>query len=64
MIGIVKRYVCDSCKKVVCVDPEAEAEGWTRTEVGDLCPSCVTAWENYKESFVVQMRKENKQSVM
>ena len=64
MIGLCKRYICDSCKKQECVDPEGVAEGWVTTEVGDLCPSCARAWDNFKESFIERMRKDNGESLL
>lgn len=63
MIDTVKRYICDSCMKQECVEPDAEAEGWIHTEVGDLCPSCARAWDNFKTSFVDRMRKDNGQDL-
>lgn len=60
MVAMVKRYVCDACKKVDCVGENAEAEGWVLgTEVGDLCPSCSRAWGNFKQSFLEKMRIDN-----
>ena len=61
MISVVKRYICDACGKEFCIDPEHDIEGWTSSEVGDLCPSCSRAWDNYKESFIERMRKDNGQ---
>lgn len=65
MVDIVKRYVCDACKKSICVDESSNCPSWTiKTEIGDLCPSCSNAWENYKASFVEKMRKENGESLL
>ena len=62
MVDIVKRYVCDACRKEVCVKDSDNVPSWTTsTEIGDLCPSCSNAWENYKKSFVERMRLENKE---
>ena len=65
MIDIVTRYTCDACHKTFCAHNEMdEAIGWAeKTEVGDLCPSCSNAWENYKQSFIEKMRIENKESL-
>ena len=60
MIDEVKRYICDACGKQVCVKNSENIPTWTvESEIGDLCPSCSTAWENYKSSFIEKMRKEN-----
>ena len=62
MIDIVKRYTCDACNKSVCVDDDENENipAWTvNTEVGDLCPTCYSAWESWKSSFIERMRKEN-----
>ena len=64
MVTIVKRYVCDSCNKEECVDPESTAKDWVKVEVGDLCPSCARAWDNYKESFIERMRKDSKKRLV
>ena len=38
---------------------------WTvGTEIGDLCPTCSYAWENYKKSFVEKMRLDNKEALV
>lgn len=65
MVDIVKRFVCDACRRQVCVTESENVPSWTTsTEIGDLCPSCTNAWENYKRSFVEKMRKENKESLI
>jgi hypothetical protein len=64
MVGIVKRYVCDACKREECVGETEENTEWVRTEVGDLCPACSRAWDNFKASFVEQMRKVNKENLV
>jgi len=65
MVDIVKRYTCDACKKTVCCADGNNIPKWTvETEVGDLCPSCSNAWENYKKSFIERMRKENGESLL
>ena len=64
MIDIVKRYICDSCKKQVCVGTEEEVLGWEQTEVGDLCPVCARSWAELKSSFIVRMRKENGEALV
>lgn len=64
MIGIVKRYICDACNHQVCVGEAEDISDWVTTEVGDLCPSCARSWENYKKSFVEQMRKVNKENLV
>lgn len=60
----VKRYICDACKKTVCVGEDEILPDWEKTEMGDLCPSCKRAWDNYKQSFVEKMRIDNKESVI
>lgn len=64
MVGVVKRYICDACKKEVCVEEGTDLPEWSRTEIGDLCPSCFRAWENYKQTFVDQMRKVNNEKLI
>ncbi len=64
MIGIVKRYVCDACLREVCVGEKEEQSDWVKTEGWDLCPSCARAWDNYKATFIEQMRKVNKENVI
>ena len=65
MVDVVKRFVCDACKKSVCVQESENVPSWTiSTEIGDLCPSCSNAWENYKKSFIEKMRKENGESII
>ena len=64
MQDIVKRYICDACRREECVSKDSEKEDWIKTEIGDLCPSCARAWENYKSSFVEQMRKEHGEDVV
>ena len=67
MIQIVTQYQCDACKKSVCMtDTEnGNIPSWTvKTEIGDLCPSCSKAWENYKQSFIEKMRIENKEALI
>ncbi len=60
MTDIVKRYTCDACGESVCVADDKNVPSWTvNTEIGDLCPSCASAWESWKSSFVERMRKEN-----
>lgn len=59
MVEVVKRYVCDSCNKQICVSPDETAKEWVSSEVGDLCPSCARAWVNYKESFKERMCKDS-----
>ena len=60
MVGVVKRYICTSCGKELCVDVDAEAQDWTKADDWDLCPSCSRAWDNYKQSFLERMRKDNR----
>ena len=64
MIGIVKRYVCDACRCEECVGEDEVKEGWTKTEEWDLCPSCTRAWQNFKSSFIEQMRKEHREDII
>ena len=64
MVGIVKRYICDACHRESCVGQNEENKEWVKTPDWDLCPSCARAWENYKQSFVDQMRKVNKENVV
>ena len=65
MVDIVKRYICDACKRTVCVTESENVPSWTvKSEIGDLCPSCSNAWENYKKSFIERMRLENKENVI
>lgn len=65
MIDIVTRYTCDACKKQACVTDSKQCPSWTvSTEVGDLCPTCLSAWESWKSSFIERMRKENKENVI
>ena len=60
MVQKVKRYSCDACRKVDCVSEEQILHEWKiGTEIGDLCPSCSRAWENYKSSFLEKMRMDN-----
>lgn len=60
MIDVVKRYTCDACGKSTCAADNENVPSWTvNTEVGDLCPTCYSAWESWKSSFVERMRKEN-----
>lgn len=61
MVDIVRRYSCDVCGSNMCVNAEAEDTlSWTtNTEVGDLCPDCLKAWDETKESFITRMKKEN-----
>lgn len=64
MISIVTQYKCDACRKSVCVSDSDNVPSWTtKTEVGDLCPSCSRSWENYKQSFIEKMRIENKEDL-
>ena len=65
MVDIVKRFSCDACKKTVCVTESENVPSWTTsTEIGDLCPTCSNAWENFKKSFVERMRMENKEDLL
>ena len=64
MVDMVKRYVCDVCKKQLCVDVEVDAFEWEKTDIGDLCPACARAWKDYKESFLIKMRKESGESLI
>ena len=65
MTDIVKRFTCDACGKSVCVKESDNVPSWTvPTEVGDLCPSCDSAWESWKSSFVERMKKENGESLI
>ena len=65
MVDVVKRYICDACKKTTCVAESDNIPSWTtKTEIGDLCPSCSTAWDNYKKSFIEKMRKENGEAII
>ena len=61
MVDIVKRYICDICEKTCCVNKDADDSlSWcTPTELGDMCPDCLRAWEENKESFITRMKKEN-----
>ena len=60
MVATVKRYECDACRKVDCISEDENIKAWMLgTEVGDLCPSCARAWENYKQSFKEKMRIDN-----
>lgn len=60
MVDIVKRYICDACGRESCTGESDNIPSWTvKTEIGDLCPSCATAWENMKQSFVEKMRLAN-----
>lgn len=69
--GVI-RYTCDACGKELCLiskdgnpKPLPTNPAWTiKSEVGDLCPSCSNAWENYKKSFIERMRKENGKSII
>lgn len=31
---------------------EAIDAGWTRDDIGDLCPSCSAAWQDIKKRFI------------
>ena len=64
MVDIVKRYVCDACHKEQCVDKDYVLKDWEKTCDWDLCPSCARAWDNYKKSFIEQMRKVNGEAVV
>ena len=64
MQDIVRRYICDACFKEECVNEGAVKEDWVKTEIGDLCPVCARAWDNYKKSFVEKMRKDNGESLI
>ena len=65
MVDVVKRFVCDACKRTVCVADSENVPSWTTsTEIGDLCPSCSNAWETYKKSFIEKMRKENGEAII
>ena len=65
MIQIVTQYQCDACKKSMCMSEEnPNVPSWTvKTEIGDLCPSCSKAWENYKQSFIEKMRIDAKEDL-
>lgn len=63
MIDQVRRYMCDACGEIMCLDDKADIyeSGWQiGSEIGDLCPSCKNAWTNYKQSFVERMRLEKR----
>ena len=65
MVDIVKRYVCDACGKQACTAESDNIPSWTvKTEIGDLCPSCSNAWENYKKSFIEKMKIANNKEII
>ena len=65
MVDTVKRYTCDACLKSTCVTESENVPSWTvKTEIGDLCPNCLSAWETWKTSFVERMRKESGESLI
>lgn len=65
MIKQTKLCVCDACggEENIDIDGSPVTIGWTHTEIGDLCRSCSSAWENYKESFIQKMRMDNKNPI-
>ena len=62
------QVTCDACKRKEFVgeneDRNVKLKDWHHSEIGDLCPSCDRAWDNYKSSFIEQMRKEHGESVV
>ena len=71
MKEVVKLIRCDACMKEIHVssDPEIAKDeipdDWSfETEIGDLCPACTRAWENYKKSFIEKMRINVKEDLV
>lgn len=60
MIDTVLRQTCDVCGGHICVTNDDNVSSWTiPSEVGDLCPSCASAWKEYKERFIKKMRENS-----
>lgn len=67
MIKAVNLITCDACKKKIELDSDNKIipDGWTNSgDLGDLCPSCSTAWNNLKQSFIEKMRMNSKESII
>lgn len=65
MVKHVNQYCCDLCRKKVNEEDIKDLTKWTLgTEVGDLCPSCSTAWANFKQSFIEKTRMENGEKIL
>ena len=64
MIQRGTRYICDACRKEFFIQEGGENKEWTEAEGWDLCPSCSRAWDNFKESFIERMRKDNGESLV
>lgn len=61
MVNIKVHYICDLCGDEVCLEDNENVPKWvTKTEVGDLCPACMTVWETTKKTFIKNMKELSK----
>ena len=59
MVEIKVHYICDLCGDEVCLEDNENVPKWvTKTEVGDLCPACMTVWEARKKAFIKEFKDE------
>ena len=58
MIEQTTKLTCDKCGDFRMSGPKIDPYfAWTqKTEVGDLCPSCLAEWEKHKEKFLNEKR--------
>ena len=65
MVEEVKKYTCDACGESKDMANSSQVPSWTvKTDVGDLCPKCASAWETWKHDFIECMRVKNGKPVV
>ena len=56
MVETLKNYICDICHDQVAISDSENIPSWTtKTDIGDLCPTCYGKWIKHVNAFL----KEN-----